>query len=324
MSVVNSHSPQGPKPLVYQTLRFRDELQEKLDAAFHIVFPDSTELESRRGEIVGLIPDQIVDAKFLDQFPNLKVIGNNGVGCDHIDIAACKARGVRVGNTPGVLADATADMAFTLLLASARRIVEGDAIAKDPSTESFDPHWFGYEVSNSTLGIVGMGDIGTKIAKRALGFGMKILYNKRRRQEESVERALSAEYYPSLLEMLPKCDFLVLVIPGTRENDKMFSTKEFKAMKRSGILVNVGRGSVVDQEALHAALVDGTIAAAGVDVTSPEPLPRDHPLLKLPNLTISPHRGSATLPTRLKMIQLVIDNILCGLEGEPLVCEVHS
>ena len=114
----------------------------------------------------------------------------------------------------------------------------------------------------------------------------------------------------------------MLVVPGTKENDKMFSTREFQAMKKSAILVNVGRGSVVDQEALVAALTDGTIAAAGIDVTSPEPLPRDHPLLKLPNLTISPHTGSLTLNTCRKTVQLVIDNILCGLEGKPLVCEV--
>lgn len=317
-------SPEITKPLVYQSLRFHEEQQKLVDAVFHVVWPDSAELESRRKEIVGLIPNKIrVDANLLDQFPGLKVIGNHGVGCDHIDVPACKARGIRVGNTPDVLSDAAADMAMALLLASARRIREGDAIARDPSTTCFVPNWFGHEVTGSTLGIVGMGKIGIKVAQRALGFGMKILYNKRRRQDESIERSLSAKYYPSLHNMLPECDFVVLVVPGTKENDKMFSTREFGAMKRSGILVNVGRGSVVDQEALCAALAEGTIAAAGVDVTSPEPLPRDHPLLKLPNLTISPHTGSATLPTRLKMVRLVIDNILCGIEGKPLVCEVN-
>lgn len=215
-------------------------------------------------------------------------------------------------------------MAFALLLASARRVCEGDIIARDPSTSSFPENWFGYEVSNSTLGIIGMGRIGIKVAQRGLGFGMKILYNKRKRQTESVEKAkaLSAEYYPSLREMLPKCDFVVLVVPGTKENNKMFSTEEFAAMKKTAVLVNIGRGSTMDQEALVAALTNGTIAAAGIDVTSPEPLPRDHPLLKLTNLTITPHTGCATLRTRRKMVQIVIDNALCALEGKPLRYEV--
>ena len=167
-----------------------------------------------------------------------------------------------------------------------------------------------------------MGRIGIKVAQRGLGFGMKILYNKRQRQAESVEKALSAEYHPSLREMLPKCDFVVLVVPGTKENDKMFSTEEFASMKKTAVLVNVGRGSTVDQEALVAALTNGTIAAAGIDVTSPEPLPRDHPLLKLTNLTITPHTGTATLRTQQKMVQLVIENALCALEGKPLRYEV--
>ena len=310
---------------MYQNARLQDDQQKLLNAAFHILWPDSEELEKRRSEIVALIPTKLsVDGQILDQFSGLKVIGNHGVGCDHIDIPACKARGVKVGNTPGVLSNATADMAFSLLLACARRIREGDAIARDPSTKAFNSiSWFGYEVSCSTLGIVGMGNIGTKVAQRALGFEMRILYHNRHRQEESLEKSLSATYYPSLCKMLPECDFVVLVIPGTKENNKIFSTKEFQAMKRTGILVNVGRGSVVDQEALYAALSDGTIAAAGVDVTSPEPLPRDHPLLKLPNLTISPHMGSATLPTRLNMAQMMIDNILCGIEGRPLLSEVN-
>ena len=313
------------KPVVFQSARFHKELQSMVDQKFSVLFPDSSDLEVRKKEVQAFIRAKgPVSEKELDQFPSLKVVGNHGVGCDSIDLQMCHARGIKVGNTPDVLSDATADMGFALLLASARRIREGDIIARDPSTTSFDMNWFGYEVSGATLGIVGMGKIGTKIARRALGFDMKILYNKRKRQEESIEKELSAEYYPSmtLLEMLPKCDYVMLVVPGTKENDKMFSTREFQAMKKSAILVNVGRGSVVDQEALVAALTDGTIAAAGIDVTSPEPLPRDHPLLKLPNLTISPHTGSATLKTRRKMVQLVIDNILCGLEGKPLVCEV--
>ena len=312
------------KPVVYQNKRLLDVLQEMVEEQFHVLFQDSPDLETRRSEVVAYAcVGGSARGSDLDKFPALKVIGNHGVGCDHIDLPHCKSRGIKVGNTPDVLADATADLGLALLLSSARRIREGDIIARDPSTRAFDMNWFGYEVSGATLGIVGMGKIGIKVAQRALGFGMKILYNKRRQQEESIEKALSAEYYPSLHEMLPKCDFVVLVIPGTKENAKMFSTEEFKAMKKTAVFVNIGRGSTVDQEALLAALTDGTIAAAGIDVTSPEPLPRDHPLLKLPNLTISPHMGSATLDTRRKIVQLVIDNVLCGLEGKPLISEVQ-
>ena len=310
------------KPLLYQGDRYPDELQEMIENVFCVLRPDDPDLEAKKKEVVAFVQHVPIDDKLLDQFPALKVIGNHGVGYDHIDVPACLSRGIKIGYTPKVVDDATADMAFALLLSSARRVCEGDSIVRDPSTTSFDMNWFGYQVTGATLGIIGMGSIGMKIAKRALGFSMKILYNKRHRHEESVEKALSAEYYASLHEMLPKCDFVVLAIPGIKENKKMFSTKEFGAMKKTAILVNIGRGSVVDQEALYSALVDGTIAAAGLDVTSPEPLPRDHPLLKLPNLTISPHTGTATLHARRKMVQLIIDNILCGLQGKPLVYEV--
>lgn len=313
------------KPQVLQGVRFPEELQKLVDDAFTVIFLDSPTLCTQKKDIVAIISckyPSMIDGSFLDQYPSLRVIGNHGVGTDHIDVPACHSRGVKVGNTPDILSDATADLAFSLLLASARRICEGDKIARSPFTCSFDTNWLGYEVTGSTLGIVGLGRIGIKIAQRALGFKMKILYNKRRRLDEKVEKELSVKYYAFLREMLLECDFVVLVIPGTEENVKMFSTAEFKAMKKTAVLVNIGRGSVVDQEALAAALTDGTIAAAGVDVTSPEPLPRDHPLLQLPNLTISPHIGSATMRTRRKMVQLVIDNILSGLKGEPLVCEV--
>lgn len=311
------------KPVAYQNARLHEELQGLLEEAFEVVWEHSEDLEARRKDVQVLLAIHgRVEGRLLDQFPALKVVSNHGVGCDHIDVPACRSRGVKVCNTPDVLNDTTADMGLALLLSTARRITEGDALARHPSTTAFDGSWFGYQVSGSTLGIVGMGKIGCMVAKRALGFDMKILYNKRRRQEESVERALSAEYCPSLRDMLPRCDFVMLVVPGTKENSKMFSREEFAAMKRTAVLINIGRGSVVDQEALVEALSNGTIAAAGIDVTSPEPLPRDHPLLALPNLTISPHVGSATLHTRRKMTRLVIDNALSVVQGRPPAHEV--
>ena len=318
------------KPLVYFNHRFthklHDELLKMVEDVFTVIWPHSEELETRKNQIEGMIVYYgctIKDSKLLDQFPALKAISSTAVGYDNIDVALCASRGIKVYacNLPGTSEDATADLGFALLLASARRIREGDMIGHDPSNTFFD-NLFGYEVSGSTLGIVGMGKIGCRVARRALGFDMKILYNKRTRQDESVEKALSAEYCPSLHDMLPRCDFVMLIIPGTKENEKMFSTREFQAMKRSAVFVNIGRGSVVDQEAMARALSEGTIAAAGVDVTSPESLPRDHPLLQLPNLTITPHMGSATLNTRRKITRLMIENLLCGLEGRPCECEV--
>ena len=310
------------KPLVYQNTSLDGELQKMVEDKFAVVWPHSENLEACKNQVQGMfIYCGEVDSTLLQQFPALKVVSNHGVGCDHIDIAWCASHGIKVFNTPGIANDTTADLGFALLLASARRIREGDRIAHDPSTTSFHD-LFGYEVSGSTLGIVGMGRIGCKVARRALGFDMKILYNKRRRQDESVEKALSAEYCPSLHNMLPRCDFVMSIIPGTKENEKMFSTREFQAMKRSAVFVNIGRGSVVDQEAMARALSEGTIAAAGVDVTSPEPLPRDHPLLQLPNLTITPHMGSVTMGAYRKINQVVIDNLFCGLEGRPSEYEV--
>ena len=313
------------KPLVLQGDIFSEEVQKLIDDVFTVIFPDSPTLYTQKRDIVAIICcwyPSMIDGSFLDQYPSLKVVAMCGVGTDHINVPACHSRRIKVGNTPGVLSDSTADMAFSLLLASARKLCEGDKIARNPSTQSFDMNWLGYEVTGSTIGIVGLGRIGKKIAQRALGFEMEILYNNKRRLDEKVEKELSVKYYACLHEMLLECDFVVLVVPGTKDNFKMFSTAEFKAMKKTAILVNICRGSVLDQEALAAALTDGTIAAAAVDVTSPEPLPRDHPLLQLSNLIITPHIGYATMPTCRKMVQLVVDNILCGLKGEPLVCEV--
>ena len=202
---------------------------------------------------------------------------------------------MKVGNTPDVLSGATADMAFALVLASARRVCEGDKIARNLGTDSYDLNWLGTEVTGSTIGIIGMGRIGRKIAERASGFRMNILYNKRNRLDEGSERELSLTYHSNLLDMLPECDFVVLVIPGSKENHKMFPVAEFKATKKTAIFVNVGRGSTVDQEALLSALTNGSIAVAGMDVTDPEPLPKDHPLLQLPNFTNAQCHGEDSL-----------------------------
>ena len=268
------------------------ELQAMVHAEFRVVRPEELPPEKRKDVVALLMVGHTqVDGPFLDTFPSLKVIGNNGVGYNHIDVRECRSRGVRVGNTPGVLDATTADMAFALLLSAARRVVEGDRIAKDERTRSFDTDWFGHQVSGQTLGIVGMGNIGFQVARRGLAFDMQVLYHNRRPRPQQVEEAVSATYVATLHELLSRSDFVVVCVPASKETEKMIGAEEFSSMKKGAVFVNISRGVLVDHEALAEALAGGHLAAAGLDVTEPEPLSRDHPLLALPNVTLTPHTG---------------------------------
>ncbi|CAI8052232.1 Glyoxylate/hydroxypyruvate reductase B [Geodia barretti] len=180
----------------------------------------------------------------------------------------------------------------------------------------------GQQVSGTTLGIVGMGRIGYEIAKRAVGFEMKVLYHNRHRKSAEEEERVGATYVPTLAGLLGESDYVVLAAPATGDTHHMMSREQFAAMKPTGVFVNISRGTLVDQDALAEALRGGVISAAGLDVTDPEPLPRDHTLLSLPNLTLTPHTGSATLPTRQAMVQMTVDNIKAVLQGQPMVNEV--
>ncbi len=265
-----------------------------------------------------------VKENLIASFPNLKVVGNSAVGYEHVDVQACFAKGVRVGYTPDVLNAATADMGWALLLSSARLLVDGDKISRDPNTTEIELNRFGFQVSGTTLGIIGMGRIGLEFAKRAMGFDMKLLYHNRCPCSKEVEKSVNATYVPKLEDLLCQSDFVVLVAPSTPETYHMMSDPQFKAMKTTGIFVNIARGKLVDQDALVAALRDRTIAGAGLDVTDPEPLPRDHPLLTLHNVTLTPHTGSATFHTRMGMVKMTIDNIWAALKGEKMVNEVNN
>jgi glyoxylate reductase len=260
-----------------------------------------------------------VDAATLARFPNLLVVSNHGVGIDHISVPACTEAAVVVGNTPDVLTEATADMAFALLLACARRIVEGDAVARSPATRAFNPFWFGRDVHGATLGIVGMGRIGRAIARRGhFGFGMRVAYHNRSRLSPEDEAAAGgAAYAPSLLELAAQSDFLVIAAPASAETRHLVRAEHLAAMpKGTSFLVNIARGTLVDQEALVDALRSGHLAGAGLDVTDPEPLPRDHPLLtSCPTAVITPHTGSATFQTRRAMCARAVENLVAGLEG---------
>jgi glyoxylate reductase len=258
-----------------------------------------------------------VDAAMLDRLPGLRVVSNYGVGVDHIDLIAAEARGIPVGNTPGVLDGATADMAFALLLAAARRVVEGDRYARSSGFTRYDPgYMLGREVHGTTLGIVGMGRIGEEVARRALGFGMTVLYHNRRPKPES-EAALPLRY-SGFEDLLTESDFVVLCVPLTEATRGLIDASAIGRMKPTAILINVARGPVVVANDLVAAIRSGTIAGAGLDVTDPEPLPRDHPLLSLDRVVITPHLGSATDRTRLRMAERSVENLIAGLEGRPL------
>jgi glyoxylate reductase len=260
-----------------------------------------------------------VDAAMLDRLPGLKVISNYGVGVDHIDLAAAAARGIPVGNTPGVLEGTTADLGFALLLASARRVVEGDRYARSPDFLRYDPGYLlGREVHGKTLGIIGLGRIGQQVARRAIGFDMDVLYHNRHRRED-VERALAPSVrHATRDELLARSDSVMLCVPLTDQTRGSIAARELSLMKPDATLINIARGAVVDTEALTHAMTEKRIAAAALDVTEPEPLPRDHPLLAMPNVVITPHLGSATVETRRRMAERSIENLLAGLRGAPL------
>uniref|UniRef100_A0A672HPW9 Glyoxylate reductase/hydroxypyruvate reductase n=1 Tax=Salarias fasciatus TaxID=181472 RepID=A0A672HPW9_SALFA len=253
-----------------------------------------------------------VERSLLRLLPSLKVVANGGVGIDHLDVAYISSLGVKVANTPDVVNNATADTAMGLLLASARKIVEGEFKVKN----SHKPFLMGVEVSGSTVGIVGMGRIGYKVAQRSRGFDMKILYHNRN------EEAVGATYCQKIDDLLRESDFVVLVVNLTAETTGLIGQRELSLMKPTATLVNVSRGLVVDQDALVKALQSGTIGAAALDVTHPEPLPRDHPLLHLPQVLITPHIGTSTYETTRKMVERAVENALAAVKGLPLPDEV--
>ncbi len=259
-----------------------------------------------------------VDGAMLDRLPGVRVISNYGVGVDHIVVPDATARGVPVGNTPRILDGATADAGFALLLAAARRVVEGDRYARSPDFLRYDPgYMLGREAHSSTLGIIGLGNIGRQVARRAFGFDMRVLYcNRRRRPADEKELGVRCV---ALDELLGRSDYVVLTCPLTVETRHLINAEALRKMRPTATLINIARGPVVDTDALCEALRAGEIAAAGLDVTDPEPLPRDHPLLNLDNVTILPHLGSATVETRWKMAQISVENLNLGLAGEALL-----
>jgi glyoxylate reductase len=270
--------------------------------------PTPDELRERVAGAEGLLSllTDTVDEGLLDAAPELRAISNYAVGTDNVDLDAATRRGIPVGNTPDVLTDATADLAFALLLALARRLPEGERDVREGQWVTFEPDRnLGAEVTGATLGIVGFGRIGQAVARRAEGFGMTILHSAR------------SGGVP-LAELLERADFVTLHCPLTPETRHLIDDAALSRMKPTALLVNSARGPIVDTTALGRALRERAIGGAALDVTDPEPLPADHPLLRAPNLLVVPHIGSATVRTRHKMTEIAVDNLLAALAGEPM------
>jgi glyoxylate reductase len=299
---------------VFVARRLEGDAVARLETAGHRVTvwpgnlpPHPTELRDAVAGAEALLTTltERVDQALLDAAPRLKVIANYAIGSDNIDLAATQERGIAVGVTPDVLTDATADLAFALLLAAARRLPEAAAAVRDGRWRTFETQgWLGADVAGQAIAIVGgAGRIGSAVARRARGFDMKVLVVGR---DDDLHQALQ------------QADFVSLHAPLTPQTRHLIDAAALQAMKPGAILVNTGRGPLVDQDALAAALRSGHLAAAALDVTDPEPLPPDDPLLQAPNVLVLPHIGSATHTARAKMTALAVDNLLAGLAGRPL------
>ena len=315
-----------PRPRVFVTRELLPEALDLLDQASTLeVWPDQfppspEQLHEKASDAQGLLTTVMdrVDSALLDAAPHLRVISQLAVGLDNIDQAEVTRRGIPLGYTPNVLARSTADLTFALLMCAARRVSESERWVRGGNWQiAHHPmHWLGVDVHNATLGIIGLGQIGREIAKRARGFDMKVLYHSRTPRPE-VEAQYRLEHV-DLPTLLSSADFVSLHVPLTPETRHYIGEAQLRMMKPTAILVNASRGPVVDVKALYTALKEGWIRAAALDVTDPEPIPADDPLLTLDNLVVTPHIGSAAVPTRRETMLLAARNLIAGLRGESL------
>ncbi len=305
---------------VFVTRQLPGSALDRLGAAHEVeVWPDRlppppAQLRAHAAQADGLLTllTDRVDASLIEHSPKLKAIANYAVGYDNIDLAAAKARGIQVGNTPEVLTEATADLTFALLLAAARKLPEAIDAAKSGDWLTWEPaRCLGAEVHGATLGIIGMGRIGRAVARRAGGFEMSVIHTGR-------------DGGIPLSELLGQADFVSLHCPLTPQTHHLIDAHALAQMRPSAILINTARGPIVDQGALRQALIDGTIAGAALDVTDPEPPAQDDPLLFAPRLIVVPHIGSATRAARERMAELAVENLLAALAGLPMPHPIGS
>ncbi len=263
--------------------------------------------------LLCLLTDTI-DADLLDHAQRLKIVSTMAIGYDHIDVDAATKRNILVTNTPGVLTETTADLAFALLLAAARRLPESERAIRDGRWTTWSPAFLlGRDIHGATLGIVGLGEIGQAVARRARGFGMRVVYTSRTPKPE-VERELGCSPV-TFDELLAQSDFVTVHVPLTPQTRHMFDAQAFDRMKETAIFVNTSRGAVVVEVDLQRALESKSIAAAAIDVAETEPVAATHPMLSLPNLLVTPHIGSASVATRARMADMAVDNLLAALDG---------
>lgn len=313
-------------PKVFVTRRISQEALERLDKDLDLTiwedyFPPSREtlLESAK-ESVGVLTmlTDVIDEAFLSQCPLLKVVSNMATGVDNVDVNSASHYGVLVGSTPGVLTDTCAEFVMALLLASARRLPEGERAIRDGTWKVWHPSFLlGQDLNKSTLGIIGLGKIGLQVAIRANAFGMRTIYFQRNRNSE-FESRYQVEYVPNLKALLSSADFVSLHVPLTHETQRLIGREELKAMKPTAVLINTSRGPVVDQNALLEALKSGSIRGAALDVFETEPINPNDPLLTQPNVIATPHIGSASKATRSQMAVMAAENLRCGVLGLPM------
>jgi glyoxylate reductase len=311
------------KPKVYVTRRIPEEglniLREVADIkVWEGELPPPREILLKEIEevdgLLSLLTDKI-DAEIMDKAKNLKIVSNYAVGFDNIDLKEATKRGIMVTNTPGVLTETTADLAFALLMATARRIVEADKFVRAGKWKTWEPMLLlGQDIHGAVLGLIGLGRIGYAVAKRAKGFDMKVLYYDLYRNEKA-ENELGLEFV-EMEELLQKSDFVSIHVPLTPDTKHLINEKTLSMMKKTAILINTARGPIVDEKALYKALVNNEIAGAGLDVMDPEPPNINNPLLKLDNIIILPHIASASIATRTKMAIMAARNLSAGLKGK--------
>ena len=316
---------------VFVTRRRVPEAVSLLESRFDVeVWPERTpppreELLKRLAYCEAIVTeiDDVVDEAALRSAPNLRVVANRAVGLDNVDVGAATRLGVLVSNTPGVLQESCADFAFAMILALARNVPYADRQVREGAWTMFDQSpYLGTDVYGATLGIVGLGGIGEAVMRRAMGFDMRVLYHSRSRRSQA-ERDYGGEWSPDLDSLLANSDFVSLHVPLTPETDRLIGRRELALMRPTAFLINTARGRVVDTEALCEALTEGSLAGAALDVTDPEPLPPDHPLVGMSNVIVTPHISSGSAATVRRMGMMAAENVVAALTGGEMVSCVN-
>lgn len=319
------------KPKILLTRKIHSFALKEMEKRYEIYVHDGRFPMPRKAllkkirNVDGLVcfPYDIIDKQVIENAPNLKVISTYSVGFDHIDVEAAKDRGIKIGYTPEVLTNATADLTITLVLDLLRRVTEGDRLIRAGKWRViFGAHdYVGVDVEGKTLGIFGMGRIGKAVAKRAHSFGMKIIYHNRTRLPSRLEKRLYAKYV-SFDRLIRTSDVLSVHVPYSEKTHQIIDYKIFKKMKKNSFLINTARGKIINEKELVRALKGKVIAGAALDVFEEEPIPRKHPLMKMENVVLAPHIGSSTAETRKKMAEITLQNLIFGLQGKKMIYSV--